>query len=116
MKNGTDTRDLPAWAQKAEARIRKLDRRHDERAGISGDGLAAFVDGEGGAKVCKVEFIDASAFGLGVRCGIPVSPGSRFTLRPEKGLSQSHSGVVARCTRDGELYRLGLKLSLAVAA
>lgn len=116
MKNGIDTRELPVWAQKAEARIRKLDRRHDERAGLSGDGLAAFVDGDGGAKVCKVEFVDASALGLGVRCGIAVSPGSRFTLRPERGLSQAHSGVVARCTKDGEQYRLGLKLYVAAAA
>ena len=116
MKNGIDTRDLPAWAQKAEARIRKLDRRHDERNRISGEGLAAFIDGEGGAKVCKVHFVDASAFGLGVRCGIPVTPGARFTLRPESGLSQAHSGVVSRCTKDGDYYRLGLKLSLAMAA
>lgn len=116
MKSTPDPRELPAWAQKAEARIRKLDRRHDERANIDGEGLAAFVDGEGGAKVCKVQFVDASALGLGVRCGIAVTPGSRFTLRPERGLTQAHSGVVCRCTKDGDVYRLGLKLALAKAA
>jgi hypothetical protein len=108
-----------AWASRAEhaeARIRKLDRRHDERQTIMGEGIAAFIDGEGGAKVCKIEFIDASGMGLGVRCGIAVAPGARFTLRPDSGLSRAHSGVVSRCTSDGEGYRLGLRLSLAAAA
>lgn len=111
-----DEAALPVWARKAEERIRKLDRRHDERQSIVGDGIAAFVDGEGGAKVCKVEFVDASGMGLGIRCGIAITPGARFTLRPDSGLSQAHAGVVSRCSRDGEGYRLGLKLFLAKAA
>ena len=111
-----DEGTLPAWARSAEDRIRKLDRRYDERQSIAGDGIAAFVDGEGGAKVCKVEFVDASGMGLGIRCGIAVTPGARFTLRPDSGLSQAHAGIVSRCSPDGEGYRLGLKLFLAKAA
>lgn len=111
-----DTESLPKWARKAEERIRKLDRRRAERGSITGEGLAAFIDGEGGAKVCRLDFIDACGTGIGVKCGIAIAPGARFTLRPDSGLTQLYRGVVARCTRDGEVYRLGLKIAIAQAA
>lgn len=111
-----DTESLPAWARNAEERIRKNDRRRGERATIAGEGIAAFVDGEGGAKVCRIDFIDASGGGIGIRCGIAITPGSRFTIRPDSGLTQAVGGTVARCIQDGECFRLGLKLYKAAAA
>ncbi len=107
---------LPDWARAAEARIRDRDRRREERSPLVGEGIAVFTDGEGGAKIVRVDFADASAAGLGVLSGLAIAPGATFTLRPDSGLSHGHSGVVSRCVKEGDRYRLGLRLARAVAA
>ncbi|MEK6702189.1 MAG: hypothetical protein AABZ53_07995 [Planctomycetota bacterium] len=107
---------LPDWARAAEARIRDRDRRREDRSPLAGEGIAVFSDADGGAKIVRVDFADASAAGIGVLSGLAITPGATFTLRPESGLSHAHSGVVSRCTREGDRYRLGLKLARSVAA
>lgn len=116
----TDVTDLssglPDWARAAEARIKGRDRRREDRAPLAGEGIAVFSDGDGGAKIVRVDFADCSNAGLGVLSGLAIAPGATFTLRPDSGLAHGHSGVVSRCTKDGDRYRLGLKLARAVAA
>ena len=107
---------MPDWATAAEARIKGRDRRREDRSLLAGEGIAVFSDGDGGAKIVRVDFADCSIAGLGVLSGLAIAPGATFTLRPDSGLSNGHSGVVSRCTKDGDRFRLGLKLARAVAA
>jgi len=99
-----------------EQRIRASDRRREDRSAFEGSAVAVFDDREGGAKICNIRFVDASGGGLGVLCGLAVAPGSGFVFRPDSGLRHAHSGTVVRCVREGDGYRLGLRLKLSKAA
>lgn len=108
--------DLPQIVEKFEQRIRSSDRRREDRSNLEGSAVAVFDDREGGAKICNIRFVDVSGGGLGVFSGLAVVPGSAFMFRPDSGLRQPHGGTVVRCEREGEGYRLGLRLRLAKAA
>lgn len=108
--------DLPRFVEQVEERIRANDRRREDRTALEGSGVAVFNDRDGGAKICKIDFVDASGTGLGVVCGLAVEPGTPFMFRPDSGLKRAHSGRVVRCIREGDRYRMGLALSIAKAA
>ena len=101
---------LPAWARKVEERLKRMDRRREERQALGGTAMAVFADRGSAAKIAQVELVDSGATGVGVRSYVNVDKGSSFTLTPDNVLLPKVTGTVVRCIRDGEGYRLGLRL------
>ena len=114
-----DPSQLPGWVNEFEARIRKLDRRRDDRETAQGSGIAVFVepgDTETAARFAQVDLVDASSCGVGIRAGAPVRKGSRCTITLDDARGTQISGTVARCTKDGEHWRIGIAAGLRRAA
>lgn len=84
------------------------DRRASPRARVQGTATAVFTGGVEAGALTPVELIDACPAGLGVRSPVPVAPGSAFSIMPEVGLYPRMVGLVVRCEREGDGYRLGL--------
>ncbi|MFZ4573137.1 MAG: PilZ domain-containing protein [Phycisphaerales bacterium] len=87
----------------------RFDRRRAERHGVGGEAVAVFTDEPGPGKILKVCLLDASESGLGVRSPVPIAPGAAFSLMPDKTVWPRHVGIVVRCERDGDGYKLGLR-------
>lgn len=87
----------------------QFDRRRAERFDIGGDAVAVFTDDLGPGKISKVRLLDASESGLGVWSSVAVAPGAVFSLMPDKSVWPRHIGIVVRCERDGDGYKLGLR-------
>jgi hypothetical protein len=114
-----DPSELPGWVNEFEARIRRLDRRRDDRGSAKGSGLAVFIEPgehETAAKFVQVDLVDASSCGLGVRCGVAIRRGTRFTLTVDDPRYPPITGFVVRCTKDGDTWRLGLSAGVRRAA
>ncbi len=94
----------------------KFDRRSSIRLPMTAVAMATFGLEDGGTILTGVEIVDTSAAGLGIRCPVEVKPGTSFTLYPDKNNWPAKSGIVSRCSWDGEYYRCGLNLALAMAA
>lgn len=78
---------------------------------MCGDATIAFDSQTGKPWTHRIDLIDASVGGLGIRSDLPVEVGSRFTLFPSKVRTSSWTGRVARCTADGPSYVIGLRLA-----
>ena len=87
-----------------------FDRRRLPRKVMSGFAMAVFTAGIYAGTVVRVELIDASHTGLGIRCPIPVEPGASFSLIPEDRMMPRQVGVAIRCEGDGEQFHLGLRM------
>ena len=94
----------------------KFDRRSSIRLPMTAVAMATIALEDGGTILTGVEIVDTSAAGLGVRSPVKISPGTTFTLYPDKNTWPAKSGIVSRCSWDGEYFRCGLNLSLAMAA
>jgi hypothetical protein len=78
-------------------RVLSFERRAWERVARVGGAMAAFYDEDGAVCLTRVELVDASVSGLGLRCPMAIAPGTRFSLFAG-GLPLPHvSGVVVRC-------------------
>ncbi|MBU6412563.1 MAG: PilZ domain-containing protein [Planctomycetes bacterium] len=93
-----------------------VDRRTSIRLPMTGVAMAAFDDGEGGTILTSVELTDTSAAGLGIRCPVKVTPGTRFSLYSDGATWTPRTGTVSRCAEDGHYYRCGLAIRLLAAA
>jgi len=93
-----------------------FDRRGAKRVGAAGTVMGAFYDAFGDLVLTPVEIADWSRHGVGLICGTPVAPGSRFTLYGDTLPLPHLSGTVARCQRVGEKYRVGLVCEARLAA
>lgn len=91
------------------------DRRKLPRRPISGGAMAIFSDGPGVGSLTRVDLIDASWTGLGVRCESPVSPGACVSLVPEASMMPRQTGVVVRCDQVNGAYHLGIRCRVAKA-
>ncbi|MBL8963539.1 MAG: PilZ domain-containing protein [Phycisphaeraceae bacterium] len=91
------------------------ERRACRRTRVCGDATIAFESPEGGPSTRRIDLIDASIGGLGIRSDHPAQVGSRFTLFPSKVRTSSWTGSVARCMADGPSYVIGLQLSRPAA-
>lgn len=112
-----DIASLPEFARQAEERIRRADRRAEERSTISGKAMAVFHEFKGSAaKLSLVDLVDGSGGGLGVRSHMPVEPGATAVLTPDNSLIPPQRALVVRCERDGSAYRIGLRTALALFA
>jgi hypothetical protein len=93
----------------------KIDRRTSERVRRTGAAMAAFFDEDGALSLTRVELVDVSEGGMGLVCPVDVEPGVRFSLY--WGTSHPHStGVVVRCSPEGEDFRVGLRCDGRLAA
>ncbi len=94
----------------------KLDRRTWSRTPRQGSAMAAFFDEDGALSLTRVELTDESQGGLGLLCPVEVPRGVRFSLY-STGFPLPHTtGIVARCSPDGEDYRVGLRCDQRIAA
>jgi len=93
------------------------DRRNLPRRPIKGYAMAVFSTGPVSTKIARVELVDASWTGIGVKTADPVDLGVSVSLTPEDAMWPRQTGVVVRCERveDGT-YHLGLLSRQAKAA
>lgn len=94
------------------------DRRKVPRRAMQGGAMAVFSDGPGPGALSRVDLVDASWTGIGVRSGVRVAPGTSVSLVPESPMWPRQTGIVVRCDPDGQGgYRVGIlsKRSKAVA-
>ncbi|MDX2130792.1 MAG: hypothetical protein SFY69_01910 [Planctomycetota bacterium] len=85
------------------------DRRKTPRRTMNGGAMAVFSDGPGPGTLSRVEVLDASWTGIGVRSPAPVMPGSSVSLVPESPMWPRQTGIVVRCEPDGQgAYRVGI--------
>ena len=94
----------------------KLDRRSWARSPRSGSAMAAFFDEEGALSLTRVELTDESQGGLGLICPVEVPRGTRFSLYAGNIALPHTTGIVARCTPEGEDFRVGLRCDQRIAA
>lgn len=92
-----------------------IERRACRRTRVHGEAQIEFDLADHASVAGRVQFIDASVSGLGVRCTEPAPVGSRFTLFPDKVRASSWTGEVVRCVAADGAYTLGLALSAAAA-
>ncbi len=80
--------------------------------------MAAFTDEETGElTLTRLDLIDSSGCGLGLRSPLKITPGHRFSLY---GIGRRplpyRTGIVAGCRSEGEQYRIGLRCDSRIAA
>lgn len=94
-----------------------FDRRKLPRRPIGGGAMAVFSSGPGPSRLGRVELIDASWTGIGVRSGFEVEVGSAVSLVPEDAMRPRAVGIVVRCVSTDKGFHLGIvsRLSQAVA-
>ncbi|HYE63672.1 MAG TPA: hypothetical protein VD997_16900 [Phycisphaerales bacterium] len=85
------------------------DRRHLPRRPIKGHAMAVFSTGPTTTKLARVELIDASWTGIGVKTTDPIELGTAVSLTPEDSMWPRQTGIVIRCEKlDNGAYHLGL--------
>lgn len=87
----------------------KFDRRRFPRTRTAGFAMGTFTKPDGQTALVRVELVDTSRGGVGVRSAKPVAPGAAFSLFPDDSFSPSVRGVVARCIQQGDEYIIGLE-------
>jgi hypothetical protein len=92
-----------------EAPTFRFDRRRVPRRPMNGAAMAIFSGGVGAGTLARVELIDASWTGIGVMSDAPVEIGASCSLTPESPMWPRQIGIVVRCERDGDRYRIGLR-------
>lgn len=87
----------------------EMERRKTPRRPINSGAMAVFSSQPGAGTLARVDVIDASWTGIGVRSPIAVDRGSSVSLVPESPAWPRQIGVVVRCEPDDEGgYRLGI--------
>jgi len=85
----------------------KFERRRENREVADGS-LAATYAGDGRAGITRLELIDRSAGGMGVRSRVRIEPGMMVTICPE--------GSTIPWLAEGAEYRVGIAFSARRAA
>ncbi|MFN5946244.1 MAG: hypothetical protein ACK5ZG_11595 [Phycisphaerae bacterium] len=85
------------------------ERRKVPRREIKGGAMAVFSSGRGAGTLARVELLDASWTGLGVVSPIEVEPGTAVSVIPEHAMSPRQIGIVVRCEKFNDGWRLGLQ-------
>jgi hypothetical protein len=93
-----------------------FDRRHLPRRPVSGHAMAVFTTSNGVGKLSRVQLLDASWAGIGVKTSVPVQPGATCSLTPEDSMWPRQIGIVVRCDEIEGGYHVGLQSRLAKAA
>ncbi len=85
------------------------ERRKVPRREIKGGAMAVFSSGRGAGTLARVELLDASWTGLGVVSPMEVEPGTAVSVIPEHAMSPRQIGIVVRCEKFNDGWRLGLQ-------
>jgi hypothetical protein len=86
------------------------ERRRVPRRVVSGGAMAIFSEGHGPGRLARVDLVDASWTGLGVRSPMKIEPGSTVSIIPEHAMSPRQVGVVMRCEQEHEgVYLVGVQ-------
>ena len=104
------------WSAEDCDRTLPFERRAGERVDLSGGAMAAFYDEDGAFGLTRVELVDTSGAGIGMRCPVQVAPGVRFSLYSGSIPLPHQTGIVVRCSREGEEFRIGLRCDRRKAA
>lgn len=104
------------WDPQDCDRTLPFERRSGERVGLNGGAMAAFYDEDGAIGLTRVELVDTSGAGIGMRCPVRIEPGVRFSLYSGSIPLAHQSGTVVRCSREGEEFRIGLRCDRRKAA
>src|SRR5262245_54723593 len=107
---GTASTFRPFTAAEQHSDRRKLPRRQ-----VTGGAMAVITSGPGPGQIARIELVDASWSGLGVHSPIAVDPGACISIVPEHTMMARHTGIVVRCSTDGDGYRLGVRCRVAKA-
>lgn len=93
------------------------DRRRIPRKPMQGGAMAVFSSQMGAGTLVHVDLVDASWTGIGIKCPVPVQPGTCVSLVPDSPAWPRQTGVVVRCEAGEGGYSIGLmsKRSRAVA-
>jgi hypothetical protein len=94
----------------------RFERRGCDRLLQTGSAMAAFFDDDGALSLTRVELLDFSPGGLGLRCPVDIEPGVRFCLYSNAMRLPHTTGIVARCEPDDEEFRVGLRCDARLAA
>lgn len=108
--------DQPASSRPDVFANYRFDRRRGPRRATEGASMAVFSDATGRTLLARVEVFDVSSGGMGLLTSVPVDPGMSVTLHPGTTLTPGAYGLVARCDRIGEVYRVGLRATAVRAA
>lgn len=93
------------------------ERRKIPRRPVKGHAMAIFSGGPSVGTLTRVELLDASWLGIGVKSPVPVELGAGVSLVPEDSMWPRQTGIVVRCERDDDgAYHLGLRSKLNRAA
>ena len=84
------------------------ERRRIPRREVKGGAMAVFASGRGAGTLTRVELLDASWNGMGIKSPVMVEPGTSVSVIPEHAMSPRQVGIVVRCEKIEEGYRLGL--------
>jgi hypothetical protein len=99
----TSTESADTGTFKLPSERRKLPRRS-----VSGHAMAVFANGRGAGTLTRVELIDASWTGMGLKTNTPVEPGTSVSVIPEHAMSPRQVGIVVRCEPMESGYSVGL--------
>ena len=94
----------------------RLDRRGALRLPACGEMVATFRGADGRIGLTRVEMIDASDGGLGLRSPVAIEPGMSVTLRDARTRQPWTDAACVRCAREPGGYRVGLRLGSRLAA
>ncbi|GEM_PF-846372 len=84
------------------------ERRKLPRRVVKGNAMAIFASGRGAGTLTRVELLDASWTGLGLKSTMVVEPGTSVSVIPEHAMSPRHVGIVVRCEAVEGGYHVGL--------
>lgn len=107
-----------AWAKEAgESGPLAFNRRRLPRKVMKGGAMAIFTRALCAASVVRIELVDGSHTGLGIKSPVPVEIGTSFTLIPDQAMMPRAVGVAVRCEllEDGQ-YAVGLRTRLGALA
>lgn len=93
----------------------RFERRREDRESAEGS-LAASYAGDGRVGITRLELIDRSPSGLGVRTRVRIEPGMIVTICPKGSTIPWMAGCAVRCEPDGEAWRVGIAFDTRRAA
>ena len=93
----------------------RFERRREPREAADGS-LAASYSGDGRVGITRLELVDRSAGGMGVRARVRIEPGMIVTVCPEGSNIPWLAGRAVRCESEGDGYRVGVAFDSRRAA
>ena len=94
----------------------KLERRCEKRHGAEGALSASYSNGRDRFGITRLELVDRSARGLGVRTRVRIEPGEMVTICPEGSTIPWVSARAVRCVEGEGEFVVGLQYCAGAAA